>query len=50
MPLWLKVVYTAYVAIVVPFYWVTYTPWNFLYFCDIALLATVARLVQPAGV
>ncbi len=33
-----------YVAIVVPCYWVTYTPWNFLYFCDIALLATAVAL------
>lgn len=44
MPLWLKVAYSAYVAVVVPCYWVTYTPWNFLYFCDIALLATVVGL------
>jgi hypothetical protein len=32
--------YSAFVAIVVPSYWVTYSPWNFLYFCDIALLIT----------
>src|SRR5215470_1285160 len=40
IPLRVKVAYTAFVAVVVPCYWVTYTPWNFLYFCDIALLAT----------
>jgi len=40
IPLWVKLVYTGYVGVVVPYYWVTYTPWNFLYFCDIALLTT----------
>jgi len=40
IPIWVKVAYSAFVAIVVPSYWVTYTPWNFLYFCDIALLVT----------
>src|SRR5712692_10875268 len=40
IPWWVKLAYTAFVAVVVPSYWVTYTPWNFLYFCDIALLVT----------
>jgi hypothetical protein len=40
IPTWVKVAYSAFVAIVVPSYWVTYSPWNFLYFCDIALLVT----------
>jgi hypothetical protein len=40
IPLWTKLAYTGFVAVVVPYYWATYTPWNFLYFCDIALLAT----------
>lgn len=44
LQLWLKVAYSAYVAIVVPCYWVTYTPWNFLYFCDIAMLTTAPAL------
>lgn len=44
IPIWVKVVYTAFVAMVVPYYWMTYTPWNFLYFCDIALLVTVVAL------
>ena len=44
LPLWLKATYSAYVAIVIPCYWVTYTPWNFLYFCDIAMLATAPAL------
>ncbi len=44
LPLWLKVIYTAFVAVLVPFYWVTYGPTNFLYFCDVALLMTVAAV------
>ena len=41
LPLWLKVAYTAFVAVVVPVYWYSYGPTNFLYFCDVALLMTV---------
>ena len=40
VPTWVKLAYSAFVVILVPFYWVAYTPWNFLYFCDIALLMT----------
>lgn len=40
IPLWLKVAYTAFVAVLVPYYWQAYSPWNFLYFCDLALLLT----------
>jgi len=36
--------YSAFVAVVVPCYWVTYSPWNFLYFCDVALLVTAVAL------
>jgi hypothetical protein len=41
IPLWLKIIYTAFVAVLVPVYWREYTPWNFLYFCDVALLITL---------
>ena len=40
----LKLAYTAFVAVLVPYYWVTYTPWNFLFFCDVALLLTLVAL------
>lgn len=52
IPLWLKVIYGGFVGVVVPCYWVTYSPWNFLYFCDIALLATAVAvwLESPLGV
>ena len=44
IPYSVKLLYSAFVAIVVPLYWVTYSPWNFLYFCDIALLVTAAAI------
>ena len=44
IPLWFKLAYTGFVGVVVPYYWVTYTPWNFLYFCDIALLVTAVGI------
>jgi hypothetical protein len=44
IPLWLKVSYTAFVAVLVPIYWYYYSPLNFLYFCDVALLLTVPAL------
>ena len=44
LPLWLKLAYTAFVAVLVPYYWKTYGPTNFLYFCDVALLMTVPAL------
>ena len=44
IPLWIKLIYTAFVAVLVPLYWITYGPWNFLYFCDIALLATAVAI------
>lgn len=41
LPLWLKLAYTAFVAVLVPIYWKNYGPANFLYFCDLALLLTL---------
>ncbi len=41
IPLSLKVIFTAFMAVLVPFYWKTYGPSNFLYFCDVALLLTL---------
>ena len=31
IPLSFEVIYTAFVCVLVLYYWVTYTPWNFLY-------------------
>lgn len=44
VPLWLKVIYSAFVAVLVPYYWHAYGPTNFLYFCDVALLMTGVAL------
>lgn len=44
IPLWLKLLYTAFMAVLIPVYLYRYGPTNFLYFCDIALLLTLAGL------
>lgn len=44
IPLWLKVTYTAFMAVLIPVYWYHYGPTNFLYFCDIALLLTLVGI------
>ena len=44
IPRWIKIIYTAFMAILVPIYWRDYGPTNFLYFCDIALFFTLAAL------
>ncbi len=44
IPLGLKIAYSAFMAVLVPVYWVNYGPTNFLYFCDCALLVTLVAL------
>jgi len=44
IPLWLKIAYTLFVCLIVPIYWRRYGPANFLWFSNIALLATVPAL------
>jgi hypothetical protein len=44
IPFWLKLAYTAFMAVLIPVYWYHYGPTNFLYFCDIALLLTLAGI------
>ncbi len=41
LPLWLKLTYTGFMAVLVPVYWHYYGPTNFLYFCDLALIITL---------
>lgn len=38
LPLWLKLLFTAFLLVMVPVYWLNYGPTNFLYFCDVSLL------------
>jgi hypothetical protein len=43
IPLWVKLAYSGFMLVLVPYYWMTYGPTNFLYFCDVALfMALVA--------
>src|SRR5687767_757559 len=44
VPLWLKLLYTVFVCVLVPSYWVSCGPSNFLWFSDIALLAVLVAL------
>ena len=44
VPMWLKLAYTAFMAIFLPVYWYHYGPTNFLYFCDVSLLVTLAGI------
>ena len=44
IPLSVKLLYTAFMAVLVPCYWSAYGPTNFLYFCDVALFMTLAAL------
>ena len=44
VPLWVKLAYSAFVVVLVPFYWRRYGPWNLLYFCDLALLITAVAI------
>ena len=44
IPLWLKIVYTAFMGVLIPVYWKNYGPTNFLYFCDVALLLTLVGI------
>jgi hypothetical protein len=44
LPLWLKLAYSAFMAVLVPVYWRDYGPTNFLYFCDAALFLTLVGI------
>ena len=39
VPLWLQLVYTAFLLVLIPVYWRNYGPGNFLWFSDIALFS-----------
>src|SRR5688572_14473932 len=44
IPTWVKIAYTAFVAVLVSYYLQAYGPTNFLYFCDVALLMGLVAL------
>ncbi|WP_266203868.1 membrane-associated protein [Pontibacter kalidii] len=39
VPLWLQLAYTAFLLVLIPVYWKSYGPGNFLWFSDIALFS-----------
>jgi hypothetical protein len=41
VPLWIKLGYSAFMAVLLPVYFREYGPTNFLYFCDVAALFTL---------
>jgi hypothetical protein len=49
IPLWLKIAYTAFLAVMIPVYWINYGPTNFLYFCDVALLLTLVGIWRESA-
>jgi hypothetical protein len=44
IPLWVKLAYSAFMAVLVPVYWYNYGPANFLYYCDVALFLTLVAV------
>ena len=42
--MWLKVAYTAFMAVLIPIYWHAYGPHDFLWFCDAAAILTIYAL------
>jgi len=44
IPAWIKWGFTAFMLVLVPYYWLEYGPTNFVYFCDIALFLTLAAV------
>lgn len=49
IPLWVKLGFTAFMAVLVPVYWANYGPLNFLYFCDLALFLTLIGIWREDG-
>ncbi|HEY2586472.1 MAG TPA: hypothetical protein VGI81_11975 [Tepidisphaeraceae bacterium] len=44
IPLWITIPFTLYAGVLVPIYWRDYGPANFLWFCDMGMLMTLAGL------
>lgn len=48
-PLWLKLIYAAFISLLVPVYWRQYGAVNFLWFSDIALFGALIALWLESG-
>ena len=44
IPLWFKLAFTVFMAVLIPVYWYYYGPTNFLYFCDVTLIITLVAI------
>lgn len=44
IPLWIKIAYTAFMAVMIPVYLKNYGIGNFLYFCDVAAVLTLVGM------
>ncbi|WP_235908737.1 hypothetical protein [Roseiconus nitratireducens] len=44
IPLAVKLAFSAFVAVLVPYYWIEYGPTNFFYYCDVALFLALAAV------
>jgi hypothetical protein len=44
IPLALKLAYSLFVAVLIPKYWMAYSAWTFLFFCDVALFVGLCAL------
>lgn len=49
VPPWLKLFYSAFLAVLVPAYWVHHGPANFLWACDLALFLGAVALWRGSG-
>jgi hypothetical protein len=49
IPLAVKLIYSAFILVMVPYYWHAYGPQNFLYFCDVALLITLVGIWRESS-
>ena len=49
IPLWLKLVFSAFMAVLVPVYLYYYGWTNFLYFCDVALILTLIGIWKESA-
>jgi hypothetical protein len=49
IPLWLKLLVTVCVGAIVVIYWIKYGPANFLWFSDVAMIATVPAVWLESG-
>src|SRR5581483_4377114 len=49
IPLWLKLLWSAWIAVWIPVYWRQYGAQNFLYFCDVGNLFITACQEMRSG-